>query len=114
MASLSRGLGLSATCMADGVPTHQAMLLLKVVDDFGHDLFAVLEVRHPRVEGLELEVAVASLTAGLVVLHRRWLLATDAAAGPESRAVWHDLLERFIAGPHVVFTRPTSSEGHHG
>ena len=52
--------------------------------------------RHPEADELTTRLLVSSLIGGLVVLHTRWLAATDGSADTASRAVWEELLNQLI------------------
>ena len=52
--------------------------------------------RHPDVPSLDVEVMVAGLLGGLIVLHKHWTERTGLADTPETRRLWSDLFERLI------------------
>lgn len=56
-----------------------------------------LAQRHPEQDSLEAELLVSSLMHGTEVIAGRWLTATGAQLGDESRALWQHLLERLFA-----------------
>jgi AcrR family transcriptional regulator len=110
MASLTRGLGLQGRSEdVSGVPSHQAMLLLRSLSDVSEDLAGDLVHRHPRVDPLDVDLLVAQAMSSLVVLHRHWFARTGAATDAASRSLWTDLLDHIAPG-----TSARPSEGHHG
>ncbi|MFE5335536.1 TetR family transcriptional regulator [Isoptericola sp. NPDC056573] len=108
MASLARGLGLPAEA---AVPPHQTVLILRAVADVGLSLTADLRRRHPGVDPVDVELEVARVTSGLVVLSHHWYTTTGGATGHRARAVWSDLILRLDAAPAAPTHAP---EGHHG
>ncbi|WP_250447736.1 TetR/AcrR family transcriptional regulator [Actinotalea sp. C106] len=72
-------------------------VLLRVLEDGGLRLAAAMRERRPRVDPLEIDLLVNTVIHGVLVVHRHWYEATDAADDDASRVVWSGLVERFLS-----------------
>ncbi|MFE6234501.1 TetR/AcrR family transcriptional regulator [Cellulosimicrobium sp. NPDC057862] len=92
MAYLTRALGGTATEPTPRVTT----MVVRTFTHLAERLVAETTRRHPDVDPLEIEMLVAALMAGVLVIQRRWWAATGAADDDASRRTWDDLLDQLV------------------
>lgn len=80
----------------DDPSQRRAVVLLRAFTVVSERIAAEMLRRHPDADELTTRLLVSSLIGGLVVLHTRWLAATDGSADTTSRAVWDELLDVLI------------------
>ncbi|MFC0430687.1 helix-turn-helix domain-containing protein [Kutzneria buriramensis] len=80
---------------------HQDARVLAIVRDtmlsVSDRLLTTASRRHPDVPELDVELLVSSLLGGLIVLHKSWTVRSGLADTPETRQLWAELFDRFIA-----------------
>jgi hypothetical protein len=80
---------------------HQDTRVLAIVRDtmlsVSDRLLTTASRRHPDVPELDVELLVSSLLGGLIVLHKSWTVRSGLADTPETRQLWAELFDRFIA-----------------
>lgn len=101
MAYLIRVLGTEEA----GLSARGAVLLGRAFNDISIRVSDVLKERHPHADRLELDLLVASLMSGLIVINRHWVEQTGATDDAASRQRWAELLERMIHAS-VLSTSP--------
>jgi len=92
MAYLTRVLGSDGTEPSPRVTT----MVARTFTGLSERLVDEMTRRHPDADVLDVQLLVASVMSGLMVIHRHWWAATGAADDDASRAVWARLLDHLV------------------
>ncbi len=78
------------------VSPRRAVLLLQALGDVAERMVTELLRYHPENDPLHVRLLVSALMSGLAVIYRDWTETTGAVDTPDSRLVWHRLLDHLI------------------